>query len=98
MLFKLTANERELDKAIDVMQKNKNEFIEDADEEEPEKSSFFSAYKMTGISKVPGVEDFMETLIENETKFIVFAHHNVVMDMLEACLMRQRVRYVRIDG
>jgi SWI/SNF-related matrix-associated actin-dependent regulator 1 of chromatin subfamily A len=41
------------------------------------------AYKLTGDSKVAGITDFMETLIENNCKFIVFAHHQSVMDSLE---------------
>jgi hypothetical protein len=33
------------------------------------------AYTLSGIAKVAGITEFMETLIENNCKFIVFAHH-----------------------
>lgn len=36
---------------------------------------FMNAYRLSGESKLEGITDFMETLIENNCKFIVFAHH-----------------------
>jgi hypothetical protein len=30
---------------------------------------------MTGEAKVDGIAEFLETLIENNCKFMVFAHH-----------------------
>ena len=47
-------------------------------------NTFMQAYRLTGESKVAGVTDFMETLIDNNCKFIVFAHHISVIDQLEA--------------
>jgi len=35
---------------------------------------------MTGNSKIKGTHAFLETLIENKVKFLVFAHHLTVMD------------------
>lgn len=40
----------------------------------------------------------METLIENNCKFIVFAHHQSVMDSLEEFVKSKKVGYVRICG
>ena len=40
----------------------------------------------------------METLIEGQVKFLVFAHHYVVLDKLEDYMLKQRVNYIRIDG
>jgi predicted peroxiredoxin len=37
--------------------------------------SFMEAYKMTGEAKVEGVKEFMENLIDNGVKFLLFAHH-----------------------
>ena len=39
-----------------------------------------TAYRLTGESKVKSVCEFLETLAENGTKFLVFAHHQSVMD------------------
>ena len=33
------------------------------------------AYKLTGIAKVEGVCDFIENLVENKVKFLLFGHH-----------------------
>ena len=56
------------------------------------------AYRMTGEAKVDGITEFLETLIENNCKFMVFAHHQAVMDALEAFVQKSKVEYVRIDG
>ena len=41
------------------------------------------AYRMTGEAKVDGVCEFLETLVENSVKFLVFAHHFTMLDALE---------------
>ena len=58
------------------------------------------AYRLTGESKIAGTTDFMDTLIENQCKFIVFAHHQSVMDSLEEFITskKEKIGYVRIDG
>lgn len=67
--------------------------------QQPEKeSNFMMAYKLTGESKVAGITDFMENLIENNCKFIVFAHHQSVMDSLEHYVKTKKVGYIRICG
>ena len=45
--------------------------------------TFLTAYRLTGESKLPGIADFLESLIENNCKFIVFAHHKIVIDGIE---------------
>lgn len=53
---------------------------------------------MTGLAKVKGVCDFLENLILNKVKFIVFAHHYDVMDYIEDFIVRNKIGYIRIDG
>jgi SWI/SNF-related matrix-associated actin-dependent regulator of chromatin subfamily A-like protein 1 len=62
--------------------------------------NFFQAYKMTGEAKASGtgIFEFLDSLIENNTKFIIFAHHQNVIDMLEDGVKKRRVPYVRITG
>ena len=43
-------------------------------------SYLLNAYAMTGAAKVKGVIEFIDTLLENKCKFIVFAHHYEVLD------------------
>ena len=51
-------------------------------------SSLLQAYAWTGKAKVKGVLAFLETLIEGQVKFLVFAHHYVVLDRLEDYMLR----------
>lgn len=56
------------------------------------------AYKLTGLSKVEGVCDFIETLVDNGAKFLVFAHHLCMIDSLEEFATKKKFGYIRIDG
>ena len=42
--------------------------------------------------------EFLETLIENKVKYIIFAHHYDVMDAIEDFLVKKKIGYIRIDG
>lgn len=53
---------------------------------------------MTGSAKVKGVIEFLDTLIENKAKFIVFAHHYEVLDQIEDSLVKKKIQYIRVDG
>ena len=57
-----------------------------------------NAYNLTGKAKIKGVLEFTETLIENRTKFIIFAHHFEMLDAIEDQVVRKKVSHVRIDG
>jgi SWI/SNF-related matrix-associated actin-dependent regulator 1 of chromatin subfamily A len=56
------------------------------------------AYKLTGESKVNGITEFVDTLIDNNCKFIIFAHHLCVLDSLEEFVQTKKIGYIRIDG
>lgn len=60
--------------------------------------AFMQAYRLTGESKVEGVCDFIETLLDAGAKFLVFAHHQVVMNKIEQFLAKSKSGYIRIDG
>lgn len=36
--------------------------------------------------------------MKEKTKFIIFAHHKVMLDALSKCLDRLNTSYIRIDG
>lgn len=67
---------------------------------EKEDNSFMQAYRLSGESKLGGICDFLDTLLENQCKFLVFAHHQSVMNGLENFMkgLKQKVQYIRIDG
>lgn len=53
---------------------------------------------MTGSAKVKGTVEFLENLVENKVKFIVFCHHYEVMDQIEDSIVKKKIPYIRIDG
>jgi SWI/SNF-related matrix-associated actin-dependent regulator of chromatin subfamily A-like protein 1 len=55
-------------------------------------------YLLTGLAKLEGIIDFLEGVLENDTKFLVFAHHIDVLDAIENKISKEGVRSIRIDG
>ena len=55
-------------------------------------------YQLTGEAKVEGGFKFVETLLENDIKFLIFCHHQKVMDLYEQKLIKKKVMFMRIDG
>lgn len=41
---------------------------------------------------------YIKGLIEEKQKFIVFAHHMVMLDAISTCLRNLNVDFIRIDG
>jgi hypothetical protein len=60
-----------------------SEIGNDAIDEEPN-NPFMTAYRLTGLSKIDGVCEFVETLVDNGAKFLVFAHHLCMIEALES--------------
>ena len=56
------------------------------------------AYKLTALSKIEGVCEFIETLNDNGAKFLVFAHHQCMIDALESYVIKKKIGFIRIDG
>lgn len=68
---------------------------------DPEQKGVTQAYKMSGQAKLKGIKDFLENIIANqETKFILFAHHQDVLDSLEKFITKKMGTdsLIRIDG
>ena len=61
-------------------------------------SSLLEAYAMSGQAKAKGVFSFIETLLDAQVKFLVFAHHYIVLDQLEDQMLKSKISYIRIDG
>ena len=56
------------------------------------------AYKLTGQAKIEGIKEFIENLIENDVKFLLFAHHTNILDAYEEFCIKKSIKYIRIDG
>eukprot|EP00746_Dinoflagellata_sp_MGD_P022172 gnl/MRDRNA2_/MRDRNA2_151850_c0_seq1.p1 gnl/MRDRNA2_/MRDRNA2_151850_c0~~gnl/MRDRNA2_/MRDRNA2_151850_c0_seq1.p1 ORF type:complete len:281 (+),score=64.76 gnl/MRDRNA2_/MRDRNA2_151850_c0_seq1:82-924(+) len=55
-------------------------------------------FKLTAEAKIEEVCSYVEYLLENDQKFLIFAHHHVMMDALEQKVQSAKVKYIRIDG
>jgi SWI/SNF-related matrix-associated actin-dependent regulator 1 of chromatin subfamily A len=55
-------------------------------------------YHDTGTAKLLSVVEYLKDLLESGEKFLVFAHHQDVLDGLCHALYQQHVDHVRIDG
>eukprot|EP00930_Biecheleria_cincta_P023313 TRINITY_DN16867_c0_g2_i2.p1 TRINITY_DN16867_c0_g2~~TRINITY_DN16867_c0_g2_i2.p1 ORF type:complete len:926 (-),score=144.06 TRINITY_DN16867_c0_g2_i2:153-2930(-) len=55
-------------------------------------------YRTSSEAKIEPVCEYVEDLINGGCKFLVFAHHLVMLDALEAAAVRCKVQYIRIDG
>lgn len=65
-------------------------------------ASMMKAYQETGIGKAPAIADYVSNvwLPGCQGKILVFAHHTMVLDAIEASLHRNNktVSHIRIDG
>lgn len=55
-------------------------------------------YSETAIAKRKAVCAYIKTLINDNIKFIVFAHHICLLDAISECLSKLNVDFIRIDG
>ena len=61
-------------------------------------SYLVSCYNLTASAKIRGICEFVETLLENRVKFLIFGHHYNVLDAIEETVTRKKVSHIRIDG
>ena len=62
------------------------------------RATLFDMYKKTGEAKLSAVLQYLSDLLENNTKFLVFAHHLAVLDGIEQFLIKNHVQHFRLDG
>nr|XP_009939315.1 PREDICTED: SWI/SNF-related matrix-associated actin-dependent regulator of chromatin subfamily A-like protein 1 [Opisthocomus hoazin] len=64
-----------------------------------EKEALLLFYSRTAEAKIHSVVEYILELLESgNDKFLVFAHHMIVLDAIVAELEKKRVEYIRIDG
>ncbi|EDW54300.1 GM18506 [Drosophila sechellia] len=55
-------------------------------------------YARTAEVKTRAVCAYLKTIVKEQKKFIIFAHHRVMMDAISDFLSGLKVHYIRIDG
>ncbi|NXN19701.1 SMAL1 protein, partial [Indicator maculatus] len=64
-----------------------------------EKEALLVFYSKTAEAKIHSVVEYILELLESGNhKFLVFAHHKIVLDAIVAVLENKHVEYIRIDG
>ncbi|KAJ9546299.1 hypothetical protein OSB04_018842 [Centaurea solstitialis] len=63
-----------------------------------EKNIINKIYTESAAAKIPAVLDYLGTVIEAGCKFIVFAHHQPMIDSIHQFLLKKKVGCIRIDG
>jgi SWI/SNF-related matrix-associated actin-dependent regulator 1 of chromatin subfamily A len=60
--------------------------------------SVMDLYSLSGLAKIKGVIEYISDLLESDEKFLLFAHHQIVLNSIEEFLKRKKKKYIRIDG
>ncbi|XP_047065554.1 SWI/SNF-related matrix-associated actin-dependent regulator of chromatin subfamily A-like protein 1 [Lolium rigidum] len=55
-------------------------------------------YNDSAAAKIPAVLDYLGTIIEADCKFLIFAHHQPMIDAIHQHLLKKKVNCIRIDG
>ncbi|BAF22307.1 uncharacterized protein [Oryza sativa Japonica Group] len=55
-------------------------------------------YNDSAEAKIPAVLDYLGTIIEAECKFLIFAHHQSMLEAIHQHLLKKKVKCIRIDG
>ncbi|GAW81681.1 helicase [Plasmodium gonderi] len=63
-----------------------------------ENISISHLFKMTGYAKVKAIKEYITYLIDADIKFLLFCHHKLVMDEIDAFLREKKTVFIRVDG
>lgn len=55
-------------------------------------------YNESSCQRVNAVRNYIKDLLENDQKFLIFAHHQCVLDSICEVLDNKKTKYIRIDG
>lgn len=64
-----------------------------------ENKAIMEMYRRTAELKTKAVQEYVDMLLDGGQKFLIFAHHTVLLDAVEhTCNRRRGCRFIRIDG
>jgi len=55
-------------------------------------------FRLTGLAKLDAVAEYVQYLVEADCRFLLFAHHQAVLDALQQKLEKLKTGFIRIDG
>ncbi|PPS05457.1 hypothetical protein GOBAR_AA15206 [Gossypium barbadense] len=81
------------------MKRRQQVFLELAEKDMKRISCLFcEIYTDSAEAKIPAVLDYLGTIVEADCKFIIFAHHQPMIEAMHQFLLKKKVGCIRIDG
>ena len=62
------------------------------------RAEYMNLWKKTAEIKLPAMLDYLEDLLEGQSKILIFAHHLNVLDNFENHFYEKKINFIRIDG
>ena len=59
---------------------------------------FSKVYMLSAEAKAQGVKEYIHYLLDNKCKFLIFAHHKIMLYSIEEEVKKLKIDYIRIDG
>lgn len=88
VILHVTKSDRDLKKtSTEIINKLGNDSIDD---------TIIEKYREAAILKINPVLAYLKTMLDRKNKFIIFAHHQIMIDAIESIL--EKGNYIRIDG
>ena len=99
----ISINSEALFKKLEEINNNPLNLKLNLDDEEGEgkeniNNLFNKLYILSAEAKANGVKEYIRYLIDNRCKFLIFAHHKVMLDAIEEEVKKLKIDYIRIDG
>ena len=94
--IEIDCDEKYIEKIVLLPNTMNQQYFANANEEE--KVSTPDLYRLTALAKLNGICEYVKSLLDNEIKFMLFAHHQIVLDKIEDLAEERKVDYIRIDG
>ena len=94
--IEIDCDEKYIEKIVLLPNTMNQQYFANANEEE--KVSTPDLYRLTALAKLNGICEYVKSLLDNEIKFILFAHHQIVLDKIEELAEERKVDYIRVDG
>ena len=53
---------------------------------------------LSATAKLQSMKEYIASILENDIKIIIFAHHKFIMDQLEIHIKGLKYSHIRLDG
>ncbi|CAD6227673.1 GSCOCG00001353001-RA-CDS [Cotesia congregata] len=61
-------------------------------------TTIIQCFNESSSQRIKAVCNYLEEVLENQQKFIVFAHHKCILDAITDLMIKSKVKFIRIDG